>query len=100
GTIFEDIGANLDQGATYVYTRAGGTWRQMQKLTATNGGGSDSFGYSVSLSADGFTAIIGALTVDVGTNTDQGSSYLFTLNPAKPSASISTGGGNISLRRP
>ena len=39
---------------------SGGTWGQQQKLTASDGAAYDQFGISVSLSADGNTALIGA----------------------------------------
>ena len=39
---------------------SGGTWSQQQKLTASDGAADDFFGISVSLSADGNTALIGA----------------------------------------
>jgi len=55
------IGAHGDNGYTgsaYVFVRTGTTWTQQQKLTASDGGADDWFGYSVSLSDD--TAVIGA----------------------------------------
>ena len=47
-------------GAAYVYTRAGGTWTQQRELTAADGASGDRFGYSVALSGDGTTALVGA----------------------------------------
>ena len=45
-------------GAVYVFTNSGGTWTQTQKLTASDGASSDSFGESVAISDD--NALIGA----------------------------------------
>jgi hypothetical protein len=47
-------------GAAWVFTRSDGTWTQQgPKLTATDETGFGGFGYSVALSADGSTALIG-----------------------------------------
>jgi hypothetical protein len=57
------IAGHLDNGgvgAAWVFTRAGGTWSQQgAKLTANDENGSGQFGFSVALSADGNTALIG-----------------------------------------
>jgi hypothetical protein len=49
-----------DAGAIYVFTRSGSTWSQQAYVKASNTDGADSFGSSVSLSADGNTAAVGA----------------------------------------
>lgn len=49
---------------------------ELQKLTASDGAANDQFGWAVSLSSDGSTALIGANgTADRGTNS--GSAYIF-----------------------
>ncbi len=72
--------AGSNQGAAYVFTRAGTVWTQQQKLTATDAGISDEFGYSVAV--EGNTAVIGARTDTFGTSPNtalnQGSAYVFT----------------------
>ena len=65
---------NSGTGAVYIFTRSGSTWSQQAKLTASDGATSDSFGWSVSLSSDGNTAIVGAH----GKNSDIGAAYIFT----------------------
>ncbi|MBU4366049.1 MAG: FG-GAP repeat protein, partial [Verrucomicrobia bacterium] len=65
-------------GAGYVFTRSGTAWTQQATLTAADGAEWDDFGYSVALSSDGNTALIGALDADVGGNADQGAGYVFT----------------------
>ncbi|NVN92510.1 MAG: hypothetical protein HXX11_18200 [Desulfuromonadales bacterium] len=65
---------NYSQGAAYVFTRSGASWTQQAKLTASDGAASDNFGYSVAISADGNSAIIGAH----GKSSAQGAAYLFT----------------------
>ena len=52
------IGGAFAQGAVYVYTNSGGAWYQTQKLTASDGAASDSFGQSVAIS--GNNALVGA----------------------------------------
>jgi hypothetical protein len=91
------VGINGDQtdnsaggaGAAYVFTRSGTSWSQQAYIKASNTGASDSFGGSVSLSADGSTLAVGATSEDsnaTGINGDQtdnsasisGAAYVFT----------------------
>ena len=67
----------VDSGAAYVFTRSGSTWSQQQKLVASDAQASAEFGYSVSISSDGNTAIVGA-RYDGTTATNAGSAYIFT----------------------
>ena len=57
------IGAPFDAahtGAAWPYTRAGSTWTQQgEKLTGAGETGAGAFGFSVALSADGDTALVG-----------------------------------------
>ncbi|HXI94070.1 MAG TPA: C25 family cysteine peptidase, partial [Blastocatellia bacterium] len=76
GSNLADIGANINQGAAYIYVRSGTTWFLQQKITASDGAQQDRFGNSVAI--DGDSAIIGASMDDIGANTDQGSAYVFT----------------------
>ena len=78
GAMGKSVGKNSQQGAIYLFTRSGSTWRQQSKLTAGDGGDKDYFGSSVSLSADGATALIGADGKNVGGKKDQGAAYVFT----------------------
>ncbi len=75
GAARDDVGANVDQGSAYVFTRSGGAWTQQAQLNAAGGAANDLFGASVALSGD--TAIVGALAT-VGGNTNQGRAYVFT----------------------
>ena len=53
-------GDKLGAGAAWVYTRSGGVWTQQgNKLVGTGAVGSASQGYSVAISADGNTAVVG-----------------------------------------
>ena len=66
---------NGDQGAVWVYTRSGGTWTQQgSKLVGSGNAGNASQGYSVSLSADGNTAMVGGFT----NNSNQGAAWVWT----------------------
>jgi hypothetical protein len=52
---------NNGVGAAWIWTRSGNTWTQQTKLVATGYAGTSPYvGYSVALSANGNTAIIGA----------------------------------------
>jgi uncharacterized repeat protein (TIGR02543 family) len=73
------IGAPFDNGgigAVWFFTRGAGMWTQQQKLTAADATGNAEFGWSVALSADGNTAIIGG----PGDNGSIGAVWVFTLS--------------------
>jgi hypothetical protein len=68
GALFDDVGANINQGSAYIFTRSGTVWTQQAKLTAAQGAAGDRFGASVEISGE---------TVVVGTKRDQGAAYVF-----------------------
>src|SRR5262245_38748501 len=76
----DDIGANVDQGSAYVFTRTGADWTQQKKLTAADGAASDFFGFSVAVSSD--TVVVGAPNDDIDADVDQGWAYIFTRSGA------------------
>jgi hypothetical protein len=78
GAFQEDTGANTNNGAAYIFTRSGSTWTQQAKLLASDAATEDSFGISVSLSADGNTAMVGAYAESTSPNTGNGAVYVFT----------------------
>jgi hypothetical protein len=67
-------GNSSSSDAAYIFTDSGSTWTQKKELTASDGEATDYFGYRVSLSSDGSTAIIGAY----GANGESGAAYIFT----------------------
>ncbi len=72
-----DDDKDYDSGSAYIFYRdAGGAdaWREVKKLTASDGAGTDWFGYSVSISGD--MAIVGAYGDD-DKGRDSGSAYIF-----------------------
>jgi hypothetical protein len=71
GGASDKIGA----GATWVYTRSAGVWSQQgAKLFGTGAVGTAEQGVSVSLSADGNTAVVGGY----GDNSSRGAAWIFT----------------------
>jgi len=69
------IGDDANAGAAWIYTRStGGMWTAEAKLVGTGAIGSASQGFSVALSADGNTAIVGG----IGDNTNAGAAWVFT----------------------
>ena len=68
------VNGNVNQGAAYVFVRNGTTWTRQQTLTASDGAADDGFGR---VSINGDTILSGANRDDVGSNTDQGSAYIF-----------------------
>jgi hypothetical protein len=79
-------------GAVWVFTRSGSTWSQQgEKLTGGEESGNGWFGYSVALSADGDTALIGG-PLDAART---GASWVFTRSGSTwlPQGSKLTGEG-------
>jgi hypothetical protein len=74
GSASQTVGSNLAQGAAYVFVRSGTAWSQQQELIAADGGRTDYFGGSVSVSGD--TALVGAPFHKVGSNYP-GAAYVF-----------------------
>jgi len=75
---FEDSTPAADRaGSAYVFVRSGSSWSQQAKLMADDGADYDCFGWSVSLSADGNTALVGACNGDTPAGQDAGSAYVF-----------------------
>jgi hypothetical protein len=72
------IGGHSDdasKGAAWAFTRTNSVWSQQgAKLTGSGQVGAASFGYSVALSAEGSTALIGGY----GDATDKGAAWVFT----------------------
>jgi hypothetical protein len=75
GAPYEDTGGS-SAGAAYIFTRSGSTWTQQAKIQAGDKQASDFFGFAVSLSGDGGTALVGAHNEDTG-GTDAGATYVF-----------------------
>jgi hypothetical protein len=77
----ENNAGNLS-GAAYVFERNKGLsadyWGQVAKLTASDAGDGDEFGYSVSISGD--TIVVGAPWEQGSAGYDRGSAYIFTRN--------------------
>jgi hypothetical protein len=72
-------------GEAYVFTMPPGGWAnatQTAKLTASDPGGSDEFGWSVA--ASGSTVVVGAPNHEVGSKPGQGAAYVFVMPTAGP----------------
>jgi hypothetical protein len=85
GTYFTEFGITypIGPGKVYAFIRSGDTWSFQQQLPAPPMPDSDLFGYSLALSADGNTALVGAQG-DTGPAETQvpGAAYIFTRNNA------------------
>ena len=68
---------SYNTGSAYIFTRSGTSWSQQAKLVASNPVNYILFGYSVSISSDGNTAIVGASYEDSG-SPGAGEAYIFT----------------------
>ncbi len=76
GAAQDTIGFNSPQGSAYVFVRNGTVWNQQARLIAGDGAAGDQFGFSVAISGD--SVVVGAPFDSVGTNSLQGSAYVFT----------------------
>ena len=74
GGYFDNASAGEGAGATWVFTRANGMWSQQAKLIGTDAIGGAFQGFSVSLSGDGNTAIVGGFH----DNDSVGAAWVFT----------------------
>jgi hypothetical protein len=75
GVLDNNNGHNMGIGAAWVYTRSGGVWTQQgSKLVGTGAVGEADQGYSVALSADGNTAIVGGIS----DNGFRGAAWVYT----------------------
>lgn len=68
----DDLGG--DAGAVYVFNRAGATWSEDSKLTASDGSAFDQLGWSVAVSGD--TVVAGSYLEDSAAS-DAGAAYFF-----------------------
>ncbi|MEM7043883.1 MAG: hypothetical protein AAF543_13820 [Pseudomonadota bacterium] len=76
GSVFDYTGTT-NTGSAYLFDVS--TGNLLQTLNNPTPAGGDQFGYSVSLSADGSTALVGARTDDTGA-VNAGSAYLFDVS--------------------
>jgi hypothetical protein len=90
-------------GAAWVFTRSGSMWEQQgSKLTGGGEVGNGLFGYSVALSADGTTALVGG----GADNGEVGAAWAFVSSPGPPPAVASvspasgttTGGAKVTIK--
>ena len=79
--LYAIVGVPEDSGGVaHVFIRSGTTWTHQQELTQTIGnvGANDKFGWSVSISADGTYALVGAIdTQGAGGWPDRGGVHVF-----------------------
>ncbi len=75
GAYRDDMDNAIDQGSAYVFEFNGSSWSQSQKFVADDGAISDRFGNAVALNNNRIA--VGAYYADIGSNTNQGATYLF-----------------------
>jgi len=89
------IGDDGSVGAVWVWARSGGAWTQQgNKLVGSGAVGSARQGWSVSLSADGNTAIVGGL----GNNNFVGAAWVFTASTPTCSIAPLTSFANLATK--
>lgn len=78
GAPLDNDGANVDVGSVVVYSRNNGPWSQQAKLIGSSLVAPSRFGWSVGVSNDGNTMVVGALRDSPGGFTGAGSAYIFS----------------------
>jgi hypothetical protein len=78
GAVTESAETYVWNGAAYVFIRTGNIWTQQYKLLADDRASNDGFGYSVSLSGDGSSALVGSVGTSSPNAPDSGAVYFFT----------------------
>ncbi len=78
GDNFNTVGGQANAGAIFVFARTGTTWTEVDKLTVNDFAAQDQMSFFMALS--GNTAIAGAPFKDIGSNTNQGVTYIFNLS--------------------
>lgn len=74
----DDIGADVNEGSVYVFSRSGSSWSQQDNRIAPLGSAGDHFGYSVGINGD--YLVVGANDDDVGGISNAGSAHIFLRN--------------------
>lgn len=69
------VDGRAGQGLVYVYNKVGGVWKEVQRLTASDGAERDQFGFWVAL--DGDRALITAPFASIDGKVWQGAAYFF-----------------------
>jgi hypothetical protein len=77
GAYRDDTANGEGTGSAHRFRRSNGTWDRGRKLFATDGGPGDVLGWSVDLSDDGGTALVGAYRGETARGRRRGAAYVF-----------------------
>ena len=78
GSLYDEDPNGDYSGSAYVFSLEDGSWTQDTKLVPDDGDKNDRFGWSVAVSGDGMTAIIGAAWDEDPNGENAGSAYVFS----------------------
>jgi len=102
-----DNNAAADAGAAYIFARSSGVWAQQAYVKANNTGAYDYFGFSVSMSSDGLSVVVGGVLEDGNVTclngadnnaaTDAGAAYQYTYNGSVWAFANKFKSGNIDV---
>lgn len=79
GAYSDDSQNGEKAGSTYLFDSTGDTWTQEAKLVADDGDSKDQFGYSVAVSSDGGTTLVGAPDDADHNGPESGTAYVYIL---------------------
>ncbi|MFZ6026647.1 MAG: hypothetical protein ACOYYS_02930 [Chloroflexota bacterium] len=75
-----DVSGKENQGKAYLFVRQGSDWLPRDVPQAADGSSGDVFGWSVAISQDGSTALVGAQGKTVNDILEQGAAYPYALD--------------------
>jgi len=78
GADLDDCAAGIDCGSAYVFRFDGGSWVEEQKLTASDAGANNQFGWTVSVRGD--MAVVGSPDDNCAAGASCGSVYVYRFN--------------------
>lgn len=87
------FGDDSERGATYVFTRSSGVWSQQAKLVVEGSVAAQSFGWSVALSSDGSTALVGGPSDNAAVS---GAAWVFTRSSGSWSSQAKLAGTDVN----
>jgi hypothetical protein len=105
GAYMATVNGNNAQGAAYVFTESDSVWTQTAELNASDGAGTDEFGYSVAI--DGNTVVVSTSDGEDNFYENSGVTYVFvvpgpglsspTIGAVSPNTGPLTGGTQVTI---
>jgi hypothetical protein len=85
GASGQTVNGASSEGAAFIFNATNGSWSQVQELVENQlaANDNDTFGFSLALSGDGNTAVVGADNKKIGANAFQGVAFIYIRSGSK-----------------